>query len=213
MSALLLLFIPFLLLLRNKHTFWVWIQFKKLLNKFLEYFHVAKKMLLKQPSPLTFKSYITLDFLMVPRTVKFTSRNGIKTHPEMEKERGGKSHPVLVALVQRSVSSLLYKHPSGFAQGMAWKWDTPISATHSPGSSVLPEQGLQPRPTLALFYISMQRNYSWQLLPSILNLTQSKAESEHSTSHLSRFAFQFTSLSHWDLQRLSSGRWATPMVY
>lgn len=47
-------------------------------------------------------------FLMVPKTVKFTSRNGIKTHPEMGKDRGEKIHPILVALVQRSISALLY---------------------------------------------------------------------------------------------------------
>lgn len=91
---------------------------------------------------------------MVPKTVKFTSRNGIKTHPEMEKKEGGKSHPMLVALVQRSISSLLYKHPLGFAQGMAWKWDTPISATQSPGSPVLPEQGLQARDQLLFSSVS-----------------------------------------------------------
>lgn len=130
---------------QNKHTHLLSLStIKKSLNKFLQYFHVAKKLLLKQPSPLTFKSYLTLDFLMVPRTVKFISRNGIKTHPEMEKEREGKSHPILVALVQRSISSLLYTHPLGFAQGMAWKWGTPISATHSPGSPVLPSKDCSP---------------------------------------------------------------------
>lgn len=153
---------------QNKHTHLLSLStIKKLLNKFLEYFHVAKKLLLKQSSPLTYKSYITLDFLMVPRTAKFTSRNGIKTHPEMEKERGEKSHPILVALVQRNISSLLYKHPLGFAQRMAWKWDTPISATQSPGSPVLPEQGLRAREQLLLSLLN-QHAKKWQLTaPSI----------------------------------------------
>lgn len=88
---------------------------------------------------------------MVPRTVKFTSRNGIKTHPEMEKERGGgKSTNIGSSSSKLEVSSLLYKHPWGFAQGMAWKWDTPTSATQSPGSPVPPEQGLQARDQLLL---------------------------------------------------------------
>lgn len=67
----------------------------------------------------------------------------------MEKERGGeRSTNIGNSSSKLEVSSLFYKHPLGFAQGMAWKWDTPISATQSPGSPALPEQGLQDRQLL-----------------------------------------------------------------
>lgn len=69
----------------------------------------------------------------------------------MGKERGGeRSTNIGNSSSKLEVSSLFYKHPLGFAQGMAWKWDTPISATQSPGSPALPEQGLQDRQQLLL---------------------------------------------------------------
>lgn len=106
-------------------------------------------------------------FLMVPKTVKFTSKNGIKTHSEMGKERGEKIHPILVALVQRSISALL----CNTHRALSREWHG--SRTHR---YLLPKvqaarlsqsnRAAGQRPTLALFYISMQRNYSWQLLPT-----------------------------------------------
>lgn len=65
--------------------------------------------------------------------------------------RGGKSTNIGSSSSKLDVSSLLYKHPLGFAKGMTWKWDTAVSATQSPGSPVLPEQGLQARDQLLLF--------------------------------------------------------------
>lgn len=118
---------------------------KKSLNKFLQYFHVAKKLLLKQPSPLTFKSYITLDFLMVPRTVKFISRNGIKTHPEMEKKkRGEKSSNIGSSSSKEHFIFALYT-PIRLCPGNGMEvGDTNICYPQSrqPCSS---KQGLQPR--------------------------------------------------------------------
>lgn len=65
MSALLLLFTSFLLLLRkiktDTHPLGL-SALTQLLKKFHEYFCVAKRLLLKQSLSLTFTSYLTLDF-------------------------------------------------------------------------------------------------------------------------------------------------------
>lgn len=139
MSAILLLFIFFLLLPRkiktNTHPLGL-STLTKLLNKFHEYFCVAKKAVTQ--TIITPDIYIlsNFGFLMVPKTVKFTSRNGIKTHSEMGKERGEKVHPILVALVQSYLTSVT---PIGFCPGNGMEVG-PISAPEGPGSPALPEQ-------------------------------------------------------------------------
>ena len=79
----------------------------------------------------------------------------------MGKEREEKIHPILVALVQRSISALLYNthwalsrewHGNGTHQYLLPK----VQAALLSQSNTAAGQ----RPTLALFYISMQRNYS-----------------------------------------------------
>jgi len=144
---------------------------------------------------------------MVPKTMKSTSKNGIKIHSEMGKQIGEKIYPILVALVQNSISPLLY-NPLGFVQGMAGKRDIPLSAPQGPGSPVLPEeQSCRPETNTC----SLLHQYATKLqltAPSNLFSTSPslKAELEQSISHLSRSAFQFTSLSHRDPCRLSSWR-------
>lgn len=170
MSALLLPFTFFLLLLRKIKTDINPLGLStvtKLLSKFHEYFCVAKKLLLKQSSPLTFTSYLTLDFWWSLK--QWSSHQGMELKPILrwEKKEGEKIHPILVALVQRSMSPLLYN--TQWALSREW---------HGRGTHryLLPKvqaallsqsnRAAGQRPTLALFYISMQRNYSGQLFPT-----------------------------------------------
>lgn len=98
---------------------------------------------------------------MIPKTMKFTSRNGIKTYSDMGIQRGEKIHPLLVALAQRSISPLLHNtlwalcrewHGSGAHQHVLLKSQAAL-LSHS-------DRVAGQRPTLAFFYISMQRNRS-----------------------------------------------------
>lgn len=178
MSALVLLFIPFLLLLRkvkpDTHPLGL---LTKLLNKFHECFCMTKQLLLEQPSLLMFACYLTLDFWWSLK--QWSSHQGTKLKLILRWE---KIHPILVALDQRNTSALLHKAHRALAR--EWHW----SGTHQyllpkvqAASISQSNRAAGQRPTLALFHINMQRNYSWWLPPSIEPVphpTQSKAESE-----------------------------------
>lgn len=131
---------------------------------------------------------------MVPKTVKFTSRNGIKTHPEKGKEKGEKIHSISVALVQRSISALLCntrrafsreRHGSGTYRHLLPKVRAALLSQSNKASG----QRLNTCSLLHQYAKKLQLTAPSNLFLTLLGLRQN-------TSHLTRFAFQLASLSH-----------------